>query len=117
MALGSGFTNSMKKTVSSTLAALLVIAGALATLHSAHAEDPAPTPVPVAVQSAGDMTLAARGVPAAVVEGLRQYVVASGAFSFPPEQAGRPVRSLLIIVNGSTATARIVLGPAPTPAP
>lgn len=105
------------KTIKTTLAALLVIAGIIATINPIIADDPAPTPtpVPVAVQSSNDMVLVANNVPVAVVEALRQYVVSSGAFAFPPEQSGRPLKSINIMVVGNKATARIMLGPAPTP--
>ena len=107
------------KTIKTTLAALLVIAGILVTATIVPAADPAPspTPVPVVVQGGSDLTLVAQNVPVAVVEGLRSYVVASGAFAFPPEQSGRPIKSLTIFVIGNKAQARIVLGPSPSPTP
>lgn len=110
------------KTIRTTLAALLVIAGILTTSTLAPATPggngtvsptptPAPTPITVAVQSA-DLTLVANNVPVAVIESLRSLIIANPAFAFPGGLDGHPVKSITVIVNGNKAQARIVLGAA-----
>ena len=107
----------MKKTAA-TLMAVLALALATGNANNstvtptpAPTATPAPTPIPVAVQGNSDMVLVAQNVPAAVIEAIRQSVVTNPAFNFPTGQAGRPVKSIMISVTGTKATARIVLGP------
>ena len=101
----------MKKTAV-TLMAVLALALATGNANNSTVTS-SPTPIPVAVQGNSDMVLVATNVPAAVIEAIRQSVVTNPAFNFPTGQAGRPVKNIMISVTGTTAVARIVLGPSP----
>jgi hypothetical protein len=114
------------KTIKTTLALLLAATVILGTLNIASATTgnstsgnstgsptptPAPTPVTVVAQPT-DLMLVANNVPAAVIEGLRQIIIANPAFSFPSGLDGHAVKSINVIVVGNKATARIVLSAA-----
>lgn len=87
----------------------------------ALADDPAPavpvSVVPVIQPVDPHLTLSFESAPAALVEAIRQQIVASGVLALPEGVEGRPIVRLMLNVTDGKARGLIVLGPAPEPTP